>query len=160
MDIRHVVDVKDAGPGLIHDNGNYRVYGEHVEHGQGLGISREHWACFGYRVEAEGKTVTISGDTVACEGIYKLANNADVLIQCCYLADSEITNRADELISKYILACASEAGTIAARAGVKKLVLTHFREKPKDMMDSLLQDVQEQYQGTVCLGEDLMTVEI
>jgi len=159
-DIRDMVEVTDAGPGLIHDSGNYRVYGEYVEHGHGLGISRDRWACLGYRVEAEGKTVTISGDTVACEGIYNLAKNADVLIQCCYLAEAEITNRADELISKFILASSLEAGKIAAHAGVKKLVLTHFREKSKEMMDALLEDVQKGYKGRVCLGEDLMVIDL
>ncbi|MFC1580716.1 MBL fold metallo-hydrolase [Thermodesulfobacteriota bacterium] len=159
-DIRDLVQVTEAGAGLIHDSGKYRVYGEDVEHGHGLGISRDHWTCLGYRVEAEGKTVAISGDTVACEGINHLAKNADVLIQCCYLAEAEITNRVDERISKYILASSQEAGKIAARTGVKKLVLTHFREKSREMMDALLKDVQKGYKGTVCLGEDLMVIDL
>ena len=83
-----------------------------------------------------------------------------MLIQCCYLAEAEITSRADELISKYILASSSEVGKIAARSGVKKLVLTHFRKKSKEMMDSLLEDVQKGYKGTICLGEDLMVIDL
>src|SRR6516165_2695857 len=41
------------------------------------------WICYGYRFEAQGKVVAISGDTVDCDGLAQLAQNADVLVHCC-----------------------------------------------------------------------------
>ncbi|MCP4408672.1 MAG: MBL fold metallo-hydrolase [Gammaproteobacteria bacterium] len=126
VDIREMVKVRDVEPGLVYDNKTWQVYAEFVQHGHGLGIARDEWSCLGYRVEVEGKVITISGDTVDCAGLDRLAQGADVLIQCCYLAKAEMTNPDSELIAKHILACSPQVGKIAARAGVKKLVLTHF----------------------------------
>jgi len=123
-------------------------------------LSREAWPCLGYRVEAEGKVVTISGDTVACDGLDHLAQSADILIQCCYLAEDEITNPAFERLAQYVIASSGQAGKIATRNEVKKLVLTHIRPKSESMMHSLMEDVHNDYSGEVCLGEDLMVIDI
>ena len=53
-----------------------------------------------------------------------------------------------------------EAGKIATRNEVKKLVLTHIRPKSESMMHSLMEDVHNDYSGEVCLGEDLMVIDI
>ncbi|MCP4693866.1 MAG: hypothetical protein GY859_37875 [Desulfobacterales bacterium] len=113
------------------------------------------WVCLGYRVEAEGKVIAISGDSVACEGLDRLARDADVLVQCCYLARSEITTPSMEVLAKEIIACSDTVGKIARRARVKKLVLTHFSRKPDSLMREITEDVARDYDGPVILGEDL-----
>lgn len=119
-----------------------------------------NWNCHGYRVEAEGKAVAISGDAVACDGLNRLARDADCLIQSCYLAEGEITNKTLEKTSKHILASSGQVGRIASENNVRKLVLTHFRPKSKDMLRSILSDVQKEFSGEVLLGEDLMSIEV
>lgn len=158
VDIRDLVQVKEVGPGLVHDSGKWRVFTEYVDHGNGLGLSREDWPCLGYRLEAEGKAVAISGDTVACAGLDRLAHGADVLIQCCYLAEAEITHPPFARLAKHVIASSGQVGKIAARNEVKKLVLTHVRPKSEAMMSSLVEDVRKDYSGELYLGEDLMVI--
>ena len=73
------VDVTEVGAGLVYDGGRWKIHAEHVEHGQGLGIPDFDWVTLGYRLEADGKVVTISGDAVPCEGLDRLARNVEFL---------------------------------------------------------------------------------
>lgn len=159
-DLRKLLKVKDIAPGLVCDNGTWRVYAEYVNHGNSLGLSQAEWPCMGYRIEAEQKVIAVSGDAVACPGLDKLAHGADCLVQCCYLAESEITNAAFKRSAEHIIASSRMAGKIAADNEVKKLVLTHFRPKSEISMRSVLEDVRIEFAGEVILGQDLTTVEI
>ncbi len=151
---------EDVGPGTVCDGGMWRVRAEHVVHGQGLGVAELSWVTLGYRVEAAGKAVVISGDTVPCEGLDRLARGADVLVQCCYLASAEITDPHAERLTRFLFASSAEVGKVAARAGVKTLVLTHIREKSRAMMRALEEDVRRDFSGRLIVGEDLMRVDI
>jgi ribonuclease Z len=86
---------RDVAPGLVLETPNWRVSADTVVHGHGLAFSPaflKRWICYGYRVETQGRVVAISGDTVDCAGLRRLAQGADVLVQCCYLAEAEITS--------------------------------------------------------------------
>ncbi len=154
------VEARDVGAGLVYDAGPWKVWAEHVVHGQGLAIPDVKWVTLGYRLEAGGKVVAVSGDTVPCEGLDRLARGADVLIQCCYLAGAEITDARTERLSRFLLASSSEVGKVAMRCGVKTLVLTHFREKSDSMMQRLEEDVRRDFNGRLILGEDLAEVHV
>jgi ribonuclease BN (tRNA processing enzyme) len=160
IDIRELVQVKEIGAGLVCDNGRWRVFSEYVDHGNDMGLSREEWPCLGYRIEAEGRAIAISGDTVACAGLDRLARGVDVLIQCCYLAEAEIISPAFAHLAKHVIASSGQVGKIATRNGVERLVLTHMRPKSETMMRSLVGDVRKDYSGELHLGEDLMVIEI
>jgi ribonuclease Z len=52
------------------------VYADTVVQGHGLDFPSaftHRWVCLGYRIEAEGKVITISEDSVVCEGLEHLA---------------------------------------------------------------------------------------
>ncbi len=154
------VEVRETGAGLVHDGGGWKVYAEFVEHGQGLGIPDFDWTTLGYRLEAEGKTLVISGDTVPCAGLDRLAQGADVLVLCCYLAQAEVVDAHTERLTRYLFPSSEQAGKIAASANVKKLVLTHFREKPESLMREIQEDVRRDFGGEVILGRDLLEIEV
>ena len=97
---------------------------------------------------------------MACDGLDSLARGADVLVQCCYLAQDEIADPEFERLAKHVIACSKQAGQIAARNQVKKLVLTHIRPKSEAMLRSMMQDVRREYDGKVYLGKDLMTIDV
>lgn len=151
----------DVLRGLVYDSGHWRVYADVVLHGHGLDFPSafaHRWVCLGYRVEAAGKVITISGDCVACEGLGRLARQADVLVQCCYLARAEITTPALARLARDTIACADTVGDIATQARVKQLVLTHFRQKSEAMMQELALEVAHDYAGPIILGKDLLEV--
>lgn len=154
------VDVAEVGAGLACDGGRWNVFAEVVEHGQAFRIPDFHWVPLGYRLEAEDKVIAISGDTVECEGLDRLARGADVLVQCCYLADCEIVDERTRHMAEHIHTSSSRVGKVAARAGVKTLVLTHFRQKPGAVLREIEQDVRRDYDGRLILGEDLMEISV
>jgi len=160
MDIREMVEAYDAEPGLVHDAGGWGVSAEYVDHGHGLGMTVEEWPCLGYRVEAGGKAVAISGDAVDSPGLRRLAREADVLVQCCYLAGAEVTSPDLELISRHVLASSTMVGRIAEEAGVGKLILTHIREKPLQALLGMAEDVRRDFEGELVIGEDLLEIEV
>ncbi|MGC8658902.1 MAG: MBL fold metallo-hydrolase [Desulfomonilaceae bacterium] len=105
--------------------------------------------CLSYRLEAEGKTLTISGDTDFSEDLIRLSEACDTLICECSMPDSM-------KIAGHMTP--SECGLLAQRAAVKRLILTHFYP-PCDSID-VVSEVYSRYQGIVIKAEDLMTVEL
>jgi hypothetical protein len=79
------VEAKDIAAGAVVEGGHWKATAYRVRHGDGLGFPPaflQRWMCYGYRFEAEGKVVAISGDTVDCEGLAQLAHGADLLVHC------------------------------------------------------------------------------
>ena len=160
VDIRDLVQVREVTAGWAQDSGKWKACAEYVEHGNSLGLSQEVWPCLGYRLEVGEKVIAISGDTVACEGLDRLAQSADVLVQCCYLAEDEITTPPAERQARYVIASSGQVGKIATRNKVKRLVLTHMRPKSEAMMHSLIEDVRKDYGGELVVGKDLMVIDV
>lgn len=98
----------------------------------------------GLRFEfSAGKVVSYSCDTEPCEALMSLARGADVLLQ-------ESAGEARGHTS------AAQAGQIAARSGIKKLVLIHFERRMGE--ENLLEDAKKAFRGDVVLARDLMEV--
>lgn len=155
------VNVRDVEPGLIAGNERWRVYGEYVRHGDFQHAPDFKWHCLGYRIEAEGKVLTISGDTVPCEGIIKLAKGADLLIQCCHMKKSQVNNPLMEYLTASIVPSSGQVGEIASKASVKQMLLTHLSATITSAdLPEILGDIQETYHGEVILAEDLMVIEV
>jgi len=103
-----------------------------------------------YRVESKDKrSVVYSGDTGYTENLVALARNAELLICESALPDSR---RVDGHLTP------SLAGKIATRAGVRKLVLTHFY--PECDQTDIAAECRKTFDGPLVLAEDLMTIKI
>jgi ribonuclease Z len=155
--IRELLVAEDRIAGLVCTEPAWRLYADDMEHGHRLGLARDQWPCFGYRLEGEGKAVAISGDTVPCASIDRLARDADCLIQCSYLAEQEVNSAAQELLARDIIATAAQAGQIAARARARKLVLTHFERKSEELLHAMVADARNHYDGEIVVAHDLLT---
>ena len=103
----------------------------------------------GYRFELNDKAFVYSGDTDFCEGIIELAQNADVLLLECSFPDAmKVKGHLTPI----------EAGNIANRAKVDRLILTHLYPSCDEV--DILEPCRRQFDGNVKLAEDLMRVEI
>ena len=100
-----------------------------------------------YRIDtAQGLSVVYSGDTDACESLIDLAKGTDLLICEASMPDGQkVTGHLTPSI----------AGSIAARADAKRLVLTHLYP-PCDKVD-IVKQARSTYKGPIVMAEDLMT---
>jgi ribonuclease BN (tRNA processing enzyme) len=74
---------------------------------------------FGFRVEHAGRVLTYSGDTGPCPALAELARDADL-----FLCEASFTDGKEDIPDLHLNG--REAGEIAARAGARRLVLTHI----------------------------------
>jgi ribonuclease Z len=158
------VIAEDVAPGVVLDTGRWTVSAEIVNHGDALGFPAEflrRWICYGYRFEAQGKVIAISGDTIPCPGIDRLAHGADVLVHCCYMASAEAESEHFRRLLQYTMSGGDNVGKIAARAGAKTLVLTHHRpRKDEHMLEVLAEEVARDFSGRIVMGQDLTEIEV
>jgi ribonuclease Z len=158
---REMVDVRVVISQRIDLSQGIEVTVGQVEHGsEGIELSPEEWSASGYRVSAEGRVVTISGDAVTGLELGALAADADALVMCAYLAQDEITTPEEQFLTNMVLAGAPQAAAIAAEANVLRLILTHIREKPDDAIERMQSQVSAVFPGEVIVGYDLLSVDL
>ena len=119
-------------------------------------------------VEVHGRVVTLDEvsevrpgqrfafimDTRLCDNVYALADGADLLvIESTYL-DAE-----RHLAEQYAHLTAAQSATVAAKAGVRTLVLTHFSERYKDPA-AFRAEAAAHFDGDIVVAEDLTRVSV
>jgi ribonuclease Z len=137
--------------GIVYDDGKVKITAFAVDH-------RPVVNAFGYRFESGGQTVVISGDTRPTENLVKYAKNADILVLEAYLPEHFLRVDTPEVAARLMSyhTSAEEAGQIAARAGVKKLVLTHLI--PGNADETFRERAGKAFKGEVVVGRDLIKV--
>jgi ribonuclease BN (tRNA processing enzyme) len=121
---------------------------------------------FAYRFDTADRSIVISGDTAYSEAVVALAKGADVLVhEALYRPYFERPDAPQpRTVRQHIVASHTDVediGRVAAAAGVKQLVLSHF--VPSDPPDAVtdaqwLTGVKTHYNGPVMLGRDLMEI--
>lgn len=95
----------------------------------------------------KGLKVVYTGDTQVCENLYKIAEEADLLIH-----DSTFEEERDTVMH----ASAKEAGEVAKKVKVKRLVLTHFSRRYTDVK-SLEAEAKKNFTDTIS-AHDFMKI--
>ena len=122
---------------------------------------------YAYRFDAKDRSVVISGDTTYAPELAEFARGTDVLVhEVMYLPALEALLKRlpnarrlrEHLMASHTLP--EDVGKIAAQAGVKTLVLSHF--VPGD--DASITDeqwtegVRKHFKGHIVVGKDLMEI--
>jgi len=110
--------------------------------------------CLAYRLDTPEGSVCYSGDSGPCDAIIELALGCDVLIHMNHHFSGS------EPSAAYRAACGNhlDNASIARRAGVKTLVLTHLLaqiDRP-GLRERIVHEIQREFTGQVIWGEDLM----
>jgi len=138
-------------PGEIYRDETVRVSAIAVKHG-----AWKH--AYGYRLEAGGKVIVISGDTTYSEALLEAARGCDILVHEFYSQKGWEARTPDW--QRYHAAyhtSAPDLGKLAAAAQPKKLVLYH--ELPMGQPpERVLREIREHFSGEVIYGKDLDTV--
>ncbi len=122
---------------------------------------------FAYRFDAADRSIVISGDTARSDNLIRLAQGADVLVH-----EALFPAAVDRLVARVPSAAAlrphlfaahtaiEDVGRVAAAAGVKTLVLSHF--VPADdavTTEQMWADAAAlHFSGRIIVGRDLMEI--
>lgn len=154
-------DTEEVEDGWSFEHAGWRLIAFRVDH-----RPVEH--AFGFRFEAAGRAIVLSGDTRRCENLIERARDADLLVHEVIWGDGmrraisqaqtpESRARLQRILSYHTPA--TDVGEVAALANVRHVVLTHLifaGGTPED----LIADVRQSFHGPLCVGEDLVTFQV
>jgi ribonuclease BN (tRNA processing enzyme) len=136
--------------GLVYKDANVTVRAIAVKHGS--------WAqAFGYAIDAAGRTIVISGDTVPSEAIVEACHGCDVLVHEVYSADrfDLVYGPVHGQYHRSFHTSTRQLAELASRAKPKLLVLYHqLYFGPPEEVD-LEKEIRRTYSGVVVSGRDL-----
>lgn len=146
------VDVRDIGPGLVHQGREWQVTAAPAEHAQ-------PWLdSLAYRLDSDAGSVVITGDTQPCASVRELARGADVMLCMCW-DNQEVMAEVGEDTGQ----CGTiGAAQLAQDAEVKQLVLVHMgpHVSSHGPLEKGLGDIARIYGGDVVFAEELMKIEM
>jgi ribonuclease BN (tRNA processing enzyme) len=119
-----------------------------------VGVQHGPVPALGYLVEVRGRPIAFSGDQNGDNPAFAaLIKGADILVM-----DHAVPEMADP-VARRLHARPSEIGVLAARAGVKQLVLSHNMARSLGPLKENLALIREYYHGPIKVAEDLMCIE-
>jgi len=164
----------DRGAGLIYQDANVKVTAVENTHFQfhETGPASANEKSYSYRVETPDRVIVFTGDTGPSDAVTELASGADLLVSEVNSVDA----RMNEMIRDGRWQVMSEreragimtqaarghlspedVGRMAARAGVKTVVLTHLTFTPNEADYAAWADeVRKRFSGRVVVADDLM----
>ena len=101
-----------------------------------------------------GQRVAFVMDTRLCDAVFALADGADLLV-----VESTFLEEDAALAHAYGHLTARQAATVAARCGVRRLVLTHFSQRYSDP-ERFREEAAVVFPGDLVVAEDLVRVPV
>jgi ribonuclease BN (tRNA processing enzyme) len=147
-------------PGLVMQNDSVKVTAARVDHPP---IEQ----AYAYRFDTKDVSIVISGDTTYAPRLAEFARGADVLVHEVMLVAGldALLKRVPNAtaLRQHLLASHTvpeDVGKLAAAAGVKTLVLTHFvpGDDPSISDETWTAGVKQHFQGNVVVGKDLLEI--
>jgi ribonuclease BN (tRNA processing enzyme) len=173
--LKDVAVAHDVGTGQIFKDANITVTAAENTHFNFPAGSpyRQKYKSYSYRFQTPDKVIVFTGDTGPSEAVTELAKGADVLVSEVLSAE-EIKQRQiksgvwqkrspeeQALFMKHLTdehVTPEQVGQMAAKAGVKMVVLTHlpFSGKDGDDYARFIPEVGKAFHGKVVVAKDLM----
>jgi ribonuclease Z len=144
---------QDVGEGVAFERDGVKVTAFEVDH-------RPIVPSYGYRIDFDGRSAVLSGDTRVSENLIRHASGADLIVHNVGAARPE-----DLLVSeryRRIMALHShpeETGELFARVKPKLAVYTHM-VLFKVGKEEIIERTRKTYGGALEIGEDLMVFDI
>jgi len=141
--------------GFIYEKNGVKVTPFDVSH-----LTRINEPCFGYRIDYDGKSVVVSGDTRYCENLLKYSRDVDLLVHevAAVPLDDGVVDRFDSVVKVHTVP--EEAGKVFRELKPKLAVFNHVALFRGVSDDEVLRRTREVFNGPLVMGRDLMTFEI
>jgi ribonuclease Z len=147
--------VSEVSDGVAYDDGTVRIVAAPTDHAPVQ-------PTVGYRIEAEGTTVVIAGDTVPGPGLDRLCSGADVYVQTVVrrsLIEPIPFARLQDILDYH--SSIEDAAATASRAGVGTLVLTHLVPAPAPGSEPEWEaEARAGFAGAVVVAHDLWQLDL
>lgn len=149
-----------SAPGLV-------LQDEHVKVTSAVATHPMIKSAFAYRFDTDDRSIVISGDTAMSDAVIALAKGADVLVHEVILLEAidRLAARVPSAttLKKHLLAShttAEDCGRVAAAAGVKTLVLSHFvpSDDPLVPEQAWVEAARKHFSGRIIFGRDLLEI--
>jgi ribonuclease Z len=153
------VDAHDITEGVVFNRNGVKVTAFLVDHGGLLEPA------YGYRVDYEGRSVLISGDTRPSDNLARFAEGADLIIHEVIAARPELLEKSEDarrIVGFHTLP--EDAGRIFEKARPRLAVYSHIVLLTTDpaisapTVDELVPRTRTTYAGRLEVGEDLMKI--
>lgn len=165
----------DVEPGVIYQDANVKVTAVENTHFHFPAGSPPYgkYKSYSYRFETPGRVVVFTGDTGPSDAVTTLAKGADVLVTEVGLPDDVIevlkrtgnwqakTPEEQEAFIRHMKeehVTPEDVGKMAAKAGVKTVVMTHLGPTvdPEDDYQRYIDEAKKYFSGLIVLAKDLM----
>jgi len=143
--------------GAVYEKDGVKVTAFAVEHG----IK----PAYGYRVDYDGRSVLLSGDTRLNDNVVKYGEGVDLLIHEVFAINPELLKVAAFQKILSIHTTPSQAGTVFLRTHPKLAAYTHVAQfgtpaAPAPSLADIVAETRATYPGPLAIGQDLMTFDI
>ena len=145
------VDASDISPGEVYERDGMTVTAFEVDHG-------EVKPAFGYRIDAGGQSVVLSGDTRFSENLIRNAQGADVLIHEVALGGQNLS--AQQQFALDLHTVPERAAEVFRRVRPRLAVYSHILLVGNVTADSLAATTRRTYSGPLEIGLDLTVIEV
>ena len=147
----------EYGPYVIYEKDGVVVTAFAVDHGDLIKPA------YGYRVDYDGRSVVISGDTKFDRNLIRAAKGTDLIVHEVALASEELLASSEQF--RRVVAhhtTPEEAGVVFSKVAPQLAVYTHLvmlsgETIPEAPLSSLITRTRTTYDGPLVIGEDLMT---
>ncbi|MFQ5998533.1 MAG: MBL fold metallo-hydrolase [Candidatus Bathyarchaeia archaeon] len=110
-----------------------------------------HFDGVAYKIEAEGRSLVFSGDTIPDDRLVRLAKGVDLLIHDCSFPDGELIGLHTTDV---------QLAEVAQEAHPKKLVANHLYPTWEGKEHKLVAEIRKKFDNELLVGQDFMTIEI
>lgn len=114
--------------------------------------------CLAYRLDTPDGSIVFTGDTQPCDSVAALAEGADVMFSMCW----DLQDDLDRSPLREGQSGTRDAGTMAQRAGVRRLVLTHTEPQIAHGAgrEAAIEDASSVFDGEVIFSDELTAITV
>ena len=150
-----VILAEDISEGTILEKAGVRITAFEVDH-------KPVKPAFGYRVDYEGRSVVLSGDTRVSQNLIRHAQGVDLLIHEVAAAELMLRTATRPERTKAVIdhhVTPEQAGEVFAKTKPRLAVYSHIVPATATEQD-LIAPTRKVYAGPLEVGEDLMVIEV